>query len=263
MRGPLFLAVPLALWASLGVARSDPKSPTVPSSAPPPVFAPTLPRGMTRLRGTVRPFFSLLGQGAGAIVDLSIDHYCATLPARFSVEMAPLALALESDGPGSIAHLRAAAAYASDYVEIGLALGTRLQNYGGSGISMAGSLRLGALDGYKLIMGYGYVIKRNRYTGRAGVAMSNAITGLDVPLSPSIGLFADAGLSSDLWMYASAGLRHRLKGFGDAGTWIVSGSFGVAWVVDRPECPYPDTGWCTESAWAAGPTLGLGLERRF
>jgi hypothetical protein len=93
--------------------------------------------------------------------------------------------------------------------------------------------------------------------------MSNAITGLDVPLSPSIGLYADAGLSSDLWMYASAGLRHRLKGLGGAGSWFVSGSFGVAWVVDRPECPYPDTGWCTESAWAAGPTLGLGLERRF
>jgi hypothetical protein len=34
-------------------------------------------------------------------------------------------------------------------------------------------------------------------------------------------------------------------------------------VLDRPDCRYPDTGWCTESAWAAGPTLGLGLERRF
>jgi hypothetical protein len=218
---------------------------------------------MTRLRGTVRPFLSLLGQGAGAIVDLSIDHYCVSLPARLSVEIAPLALALESDGAGSIAHLRGAAAYASDYVEIGLALGSRIQNYGGSGISMAGSLRLGALDGYKLTMGYGYVVKRNRYTGRTAVGMSNATTSFDAPLSPAIGLFADAGLSSDLWLYASAGLRHRLKGLGGAGTWIVSGSFGVAWVVDRPECPYPDTGWCIESAWAAGPTLGLGLERRF
>jgi hypothetical protein len=55
----------------------------------------------------------------------------------------------------------------------------------------------------------------------------------------------------------------RLIGDGGAGTWIVSGSFGVAWVLDRPDCVYPDTGWCTESAWAAGPTLGLGFERRF
>jgi hypothetical protein len=263
MKGSVILVLLLALWPAVGRAHSDEKTVITPPPGPPPVIAPTLPRGITRVRGTVRPFFSLLGQGSGAIVDLSVDHYCAALPARLSVEMAPLALAIEADGPGSIAHLRGAAAYATDYVEIGLALGSRIQNFGGSGISMAGSLRLGALDGYNLTISYGYVLKRNRFTGRAAVAMSNATTGVEVPLSHRIGLFADAGLSSDFWIYASAGLRHRLKGIGGPGTWIVSGSFGLAWVVDRPECPYPDTGWCTESAWAAGPTLGLGLERRF
>jgi hypothetical protein len=263
MKVAVSLVLLLALRPAIGLAHDRQNSATTPSSGPPSVFAPALPRGITRLRGTVRPFFSVLGSGGGAIVDLSIDHYLARLPARVSLEIAPLALALESDGPGSIAHLRAAAAYASDYIEIGLALGSRLQNHGGSGISMAGSLRLGALDGYNLTIGYGYVLKRNRYTGRAVVGMSNATTGLQVPLSPSIALFADAGLSSDLWMYASAGLRHRLEGLGGRGTWMVAGSFGVAWVLDRPECPYPDTGWCTGSAWAAGPTLGLGLERRF
>ena len=43
---------------------------------------------------------------------------------------------------------------------------------------MAGSLRLGALDGYKLTIGYGYVLKRNRYTGRATVGMSNVMTAM-------------------------------------------------------------------------------------
>jgi hypothetical protein len=257
------LLLVLVFWPAVGRAAPAPGEPATSPPQPAPVFDRAPPRGLTRLRGSVRPFFSLLGQGAGAIADLSIDHYFADFPARVSLEMAPLALAIEADGPGSIAHLRAAGAYAGDYVEIGLAAGSRIQNYGGSGISFAASLRLGAFDGYNLSIGYGYVLRRNRYTGRLAVAMSNATTAIEVPLSHDIGLFADAGLSSDLWMYASAGLRHRLKGLGGPGTWIVSGSFGVAWVLDRPECPYPDTGWCTSSAWAAGPTLGLGLERRF
>lgn len=227
------------------------------------VLAPELPRGMTRVHATVRPFISVLGQGSGAIADLAIDHYFARLPLRVSLELAPLALAVEADGPGAIGHLRLGAAYATDFVEIGLAGGSRIQNYGGNGLSFAGFLRLGALDGLKLSLTYAYVLKRNRYTGDLVLGMSNIIPRLDVPLSGRFALFSEGGVSSDKWIYGSLGLRHRLVGDGGAGTWYVSGSFGVAWVIDRPECAYPNTGWCTESAWAAGPTLGLGLERRF
>jgi hypothetical protein len=227
------------------------------------VVGPKVPRGMTRVRGTVRPFLSVLGQGGGAIADLGVDHYFARIPLRLSLEIEPLALAIEADGPGSIGHYRLGAGYAGDYIELGLAVGSRIQNYGGAGLSLAGYLRLGALDGLKFTLSYGYVVKRNQYTGDVGVGLSNVLAHIQVPLGARLAVFTEAGVSSDRWIYASMGLRHRLIGDGGGGTWFVSGSFGVAWVVDRPECIHPETGWCENSAWAAGPTLGFGLERRF
>jgi hypothetical protein len=239
-------------------AQGAPAQPDVGSS-----FTPALPRGMTRLYGTVRPFLSLLGNGGGAIMDLHVDHYLARLPLRLSLELAPLAVAVEGDGAGAIGHLRLGAAYATDYIEIGASLGGRLQNFGASGLSMASSLRLGALDGLKLQLSYGYTLERNRWNGLPVIGMSNMVASFDVPLSRRVALFTEAGASADLWVYWSAGLRYRLTGEGGAGTWVVSGSFGLGWVIDRPACPYPETGWCTESGWALGPTMGFGLERRF
>jgi len=159
--------------------------------------------------------------------------------------------------------LRVGAAWATDLVEIGLGVGSRVQNYGGAGVSFAGFLRLGALDGLKLTLTYDDVLRRNRFSGKLGFGLSNTMATLDVPVAARVRLFAEGGLSVDRWMYMGAGLRHRLSGDGGPGTWIVSGSFGVGWVLDRPDCPYPETGWCTESAWAGGPTLGIGVERRF
>jgi hypothetical protein len=261
MKMPTFALLLLALWAP--AARADNAPPQSPSPGIGATLAPELPRGMTRVRGTVRPFLSLLGQGGGAIVDLSIDHYFARWPLRLSLELSPLALAVENDGTGAIGHARVGAAYAGDYVEIGGSVGSRIQNYGGAGISLAGFLRLGALDGLNLTATYGYLAKRNRYTGVPGIAMSNLTGLINVPLSQRFAIFLEGGMSVDMWMYTSLGLRHRITGQGRAGTWFISGAFGLGWVVDRPECPYPDTGWCTGSAWAMGPTLSLGLERRF
>jgi hypothetical protein len=226
-------------------------------------FDPTRPRGLTRLRGNVRPFFSMVGQSGGAIFDFTAEHYFADLPLRLSIELAPLALAIEGDGTGAIGHLRLGAALATDHVEIGASAGSRLQNYGASGISLAGFLRLGRLDGLKLTMTYGYVLARNQYTGIPVVGLSNAMMTVDIPLSARTALYFEAGGSGDLWVYGSGGLRYRIGGSAGASTWVVSGALGVGWVIDRPACQYPGTGWCQDSAWAMGPTMGFGLERRF
>lgn len=225
------------------------------------LLAPALPRGITRVRATVRPFFSLIASGGGTVADFAVDHYFEA-PFRLSLELAPLALALESGGAGAIGHVRAAGAYAGDFVEIGAAAGSRLQNYGAAGISLAGYLRLGALDGLNLTLVNGYVWKRNRYTGRPTIGFGSLTGTVDVPLSRRFLLFTEGAFSTDHWLYWTAGLRHRI-GDGQAGTWVISGAFGLGWVVDRPDCAYPETGWCTGSAWAAGPTFAFGLERRF
>jgi hypothetical protein len=231
--------------------------------AAPAVFAPALPRGTTRLRATVRPFISVLDQGFGTIADLAVDHYFARAPLRLSLEVAPLALAMQADGPGSIAHVRAGAAYASNYVEAGAAIGGRWQKYGESGLSVAGLVRLGALDGYKLTGSYAFVRIRDRYSGRSGIGVSNALTTFDVPIGRRFTLFSEGGFSSEWWLFATGGLRHRLTDASGRAGWIVSGAVGIAWVFDQPDCVYPDREACTESAWAAGPTLAFGLERRF
>jgi hypothetical protein len=67
-----------AVWASGG-------HPAAADRLAPAVFAPTMTRGLTRVRGTIRPFLSVLGQGVGTIADLSVDHYFARLPARVSL----------------------------------------------------------------------------------------------------------------------------------------------------------------------------------
>lgn len=228
-----------------------------------PLLAPPAPRGTTRVYGSVRPFLSVLGGGGGAIADFGIDHLFAELPLRLSFEVAPLALAIEADGAGSVAHARFGAAFATHLLEVGASVGSRVQNYGGAGISLANHLRWGAQDGLRFTLTLGWTIQRNRYTGDVGAGVSNLITGLQVPVGRRAALFLETGGSAEKWIYSSLGLRHRFLGDGGRGTWIASGSFGVAWVIDRPSCPYPDTGWCTDSAWAAGPTVGLGLERRF
>jgi hypothetical protein len=253
-------AGPAGLAAPARAPGSDPVEARAPASS---LWAPPLPRGVTRLRGTMRPFFNVVGQGGGAIADLSLDHYLARAPLRLSLEVTPLALAVQGDGPGAVGHFRVGAAYYTDYLEIGAAAGSRVQHYGAGGISMAGFLRLGALDGLKLAVTYGYVLRRNQYTGKATLGMSNILGTLEVPVADRLTLIADGAFSFDRWMYATLGLKHRLGATRAAGAWFVSGAFGVAWVVDRPDCPYPDTISCTGSAWGVGPTIAFGVERRF
>src|SRR6185436_7282970 len=99
------------------------------------VLAPALPRGMTRIRGNLRPFFSVMDKGGGLLAELAVDHYFRS-PWRLSLEIAPLALAVQPDGTGTIGHLRVGGAYAGDYIELGLSAGGRLQNFGAAGISV-------------------------------------------------------------------------------------------------------------------------------
>jgi hypothetical protein len=227
-----------------------------------PVLAPERPRGLTRVHGTVRPFFNLLGQGGGAIGDLTLDHYF-NIPLKLGVELAPTAVAFQPSGSGAVTHLRVEAAFASHYVELGAAIGQRLENFGAGGISVAGRLRLGALDGLNLRLTYGYAVIRNHYSGRTRVAFSNVLGTVDVPLTRRLAITLDGAFSLDVWLYGTLGLKHVLVGDGGAGSWIVRGAFGLAWVLDQFPCQYRDPARCEGAAWGMGPTISFGLEHRF
>jgi hypothetical protein len=258
-RGGRAVALGLGLGLGLGSARAEEVLCPAGVRA---LLAPARPRGLTRAHGTVRPFFNLIGAGGGAIGELAVEHYFE-LPLKIGAEVSPAAVAVQPGAGGAITHLRLEAAFASDLLEAGLAAGTRTENLGPGGISLAARLRLGALDGLNLRLTYGYAVIRNRYTDATRVAFSNVVGTLEVPLGTGLALVVDGGFSFDVWLFGTLGLRHRLAGQGGPGTWIVRGGFGVAWVLDRFPCQYRDPDRCQGSAWGVGPTIAFGLERRF
>ncbi len=223
-------------------------------------MAPPLIRGVTRVRATVRPFFNLTNPGGGAISDVEIEHYFQA-PLKLSLTLDPAAVAYAPPATGAIAHLRAGAAFATQFLEVGAGAGLRLQRNGPGGYSLAASLRLGSLDGLNLNLRYGYSIVRNYFTERRTLAFSNLMAAVQVPVTRSVSLFLDSGFSFDVWAYTLIGLRHRLTGDGGPGTWFIHGGFGLAWIVDR--CQYVDPSPCENSAWVFGPTISIGAERRF
>jgi hypothetical protein len=241
-------------------ARADPGCP--PDVERPSLLAPARPRGVTRVLGTVRPFFNVIGSGGGAIGELAVDHYFATLPLKLGAEVSPAAVAVQPGAGGAITHLRVEGAFATDHLEVGLAVGQRTENLGAGGISLAGRVRLGSLDGLNLRVTYGYAVIRNRYTDRTRVAFSNFLATAEVPLTARLALVIDGAFSYDVWLYGTLGLRQMLAGRGGPGTWIVRGGFGVAWVLDRFPCQYRNPDRCTGAAWGVGPTIAFGLERR-
>jgi hypothetical protein len=227
-----------------------------------PLLAPGRPRGLSRVHGTVRPFFNVLGRGGGAIGDLAVDHYF-NIPLKLGVELSPTAVAFQPGANGAVTHLRVEAAFATDYIELGAAVGGRMENFGPGGISLAGRLRLGALDGLNGRLTYGYAVIRNHWNGRTRVAFSNVLATIEVPLTSRLALALDGGFSFDVWLYGTLGLKHVLIGDGGAGSWIVRGAFGLAWVLDQFPCQYRDPTRCEGAAWGMGPTLSFGLEHRF
>jgi hypothetical protein len=254
--------VALALGLGLGLGGAARAEETACPGEVEALLAPPRPRGVTRAHGVLRPFFNLIGAGGGAIGDLAVDHYFE-LPLKVGAEISPAAVAAQPTGGGAITHLRLEAAFASDLLEAGLAVGGRTENFGPGGISLAGRLRLGALDGLNLRLTYGYAVIRNRYTDQTRVAFSNVVSTIEVPLATGLALVVDGGFSFDVWLYGTLGLKHRLVGRGGPGSWIARAGFGVAWVLDRFPCQYRNPERCEGSAWGVGPTLAFGVERRF
>lgn len=256
-------AVLLALCLAGAPLAAHESCPDPPASSLESLFGPPTPRGITRVQGTARPFVNLVGAGGGAIADLQIEHRFAG-PFRLSAGVAPLAIAVDGDSLGLISHLRLGAGWTTDYLELGVSVGTRLARLGPRGIPFAGHLRLGALDGLKLELTYAYAVARNTNTTDVGIGFSHLTTLLEVPVARGVHLFLDGAFSFDVWIYATLGLRTYLGGDGGRGTWIVSGGFGAAWVIDRFECRWGGSAPCPDdAAWAIGPTLSVGLERRF
>lgn len=265
-RGRLVLVTPLLALGLLGLASGpvrgdDGAGPARGDEGS--LMAPPLPRGTSRAVANLRPFFNMLGPGWGAINDFAVEHYFVRAPVKVLAVVSPLALAVEPDGAGMITHARLGGAFATDFLELGLSAGGRYQRFGPGGYSLSIGLRLGALDGLNARVDLTYAIVRNYYRGQVEYNVSNLLTTFEVPVHPRVALFLEAGFSFDAWFFATLGLKHHLGPRGARGTWTVRGGLGIAWVLDRFPCQYSDPTPCEDVAWATGPTVTMGLARRF
>ena len=268
---------PVLLWHALVAASSLPPPPPVDSGVVCPdvetsarsLWAPPRPRQLTRVVVVARPFLGLAGSSMGsstwgAITDARVEHYFAR-PFLLGLEMAPLAVAFDTKrGAGVITHLRLHAAYVTDFLSIGFAVGERLRRFGTSGVALGPTLRLGTLDGLNLAVSYSYIVARNPYSGQPTLGFSHAGGTLSVPVTRGLAASLDAALSLETWAYLTLGLRQRLTGDGGPGSWFVSGAFGAAVVSNRTICRFEGEIPCAgESVLSYGPTVSVGLERRF
>jgi len=260
------------LWALLLVL-PPPAAPSLPAVAAPSavaaapsapsLLAPPPPRDLTRLAFVVRPFLGLTGNSWGQLGEARIEHYFR-LPFMLGVELAPAALVSGSEGLGAATHARLVGAYVGEYLAVGLGVGARLQRFGTRGLSIAPSLRLGSLDGLSFSFTYSQTVAPNMYTGKPTVGLSGALGTLYVPFARRVGLELAGGFSLANWAYATIGLRQRLTGDGGPGTWILSAGLGAAYIVDRPPCDFTSDVVCGgASATSFGPTISIGLDRRF
>jgi hypothetical protein len=95
------------------------------------------------------------------------------------------------------------------------------------------------------------------------VGLSNLQAALVVPVGSTTAVELAGGLDLDAWAYGTIGLRQRLIGDGGRGTWFLSAGFGVALVVDRAPCITDSVAVCGSSATSFGPTIAVGVDRRF
>jgi hypothetical protein len=237
--------------------------PTEQVAAAPGLMLPPRGRGLTRVVAEVRPFLSVTGNGGGgAITDLLLEHEFDA-PWKVWASLSPFAVGIDRFNRGSILHARVGGAYLADFLELGLSAGGREQNLGAGGLSVATHLRLGARDGANGAVTYGYVIARNDSTGEVRPGFSNARLRLEVPVHRRAKAFLDGAFSFDMWAYAILGMQQTLRGNLTEAPWRLSGGFGVAWVVDRLGCTYRYPTPCPGTAAALGPTIAVGVERRF
>lgn len=226
------------------------------------MWAPAQPQNTTVVAFTVRPFLHLVGPGWGALANGRLTHYFR-IPLAVGVDLAPAALVVERGTPGYISHARLYVAYADDFLELGLGVGARLQRWGPSGLSAAGSLRLGALDGLNFQLTYAYSLVQNQWRPERRWAVASVAAAVGVPLTRRLRVEVEGSLGFDFWIHGTVGLRHRLWGGGDRGTLDVRAGAGLVFIEDRFRCQYSDPTPCRGGAVGYGPTLMFGIERRF
>lgn len=235
--------------------------------------APPRSGDLTRVEATVRPVLAIGNLGGGAVSSLSVSHHFGA-PLRIGVELAPLGFLVmrtrtadyyagQSGGTGIVGEGRAFAAFSSDYFEVGLGAGVDFAKNGRSHLSIAPMVRLGSLDGLRLVVTNAYKFVDEGDDPRFKFGSMNV--DIAIPLTRSLTLDLQGG-GSERHAYGTIGLNTWLRGNGGPGTLILHTGVGGAHVTDDgTHCDFgPSTLTCTGTdASGGGPTVSIGIDSRF
>jgi len=222
--------------------------------------APPRVAGIWTVAAVVRPFFVLEQLGFGALNEVSVG-YQASGPLRYQLQLAPIGFASAGDGTTFTALAIGVVSYDTRLFEIGLGFGAQTVNYGdfdpGSGLTVAQTLRFGALDGLNLSIRndvslfhreFGY----SAFTGQA-----------QIPVAERGWLVLEGGGGSVGYAFFELGAKVLLSGNGTRGSVFLRGTVGYA-VLDEnlTSAELASASSDTTEIYYAGPLIGLGAEWR-
>jgi hypothetical protein len=242
--------VPLIAEASLSS-----RALTAKRSAPPRVGA------LWTVAGVVRAFFVLEELGAGGLNELNVGYQSAG-PLRYQVQLSPIAFASAGEGSTFAALVIGLVSYDTRLFELGLGLGFQTVNDGGyepgSGLTVAQSLRFGALDGVSLSLRNDISLFHSEfeYSAFSGEAQ--------VPVSDRGWMVLEGGGGTVGYAFFELGGKALLSGNGTSGSLFLRGTIGYgALFENRLVQTAVDNGFVSSSElYYGGPLLGLGVEWR-
>ncbi len=204
----------------------------------------------------LRPFLGLDG-GGGMLSEAFVERRYEK--SRWMVAADPLAIGFgNTPAPHELYGL---ASIDLRMFEIGLGLGsTTVFDPGpypsGTGLLLMQRVRVGASDGFHVAARTSFAVfyQELRFT-----AFRFA---LQIPASRRVALFLDLGGGATGYGMGEFGARVLMQGNGEAGSWFLRTSLGLAGTF-RTTRVFDQDFISTENDSAAGPHLGIGFERRF
>jgi hypothetical protein len=219
--------------------------------------------GIWTIAGVVRPFFVLEQLGVGALNELSVG-YQSVGPLRAQLQLSPVAFASADQGTTFAGVAIGLLSYDTRLFEIGLGMGVQTVNDGdfepGSGLTIAQSLRFGALDGLSLSLRNDVSLFHSEfeYSAFSGEAQ--------VPVADKGWLVMEGGGGTVGHAFFEVGGKVLVTGNGTRGSLFLRGTIGYAALFEtRPvSAILPGNGFFSgfDELYYGGPLIGLGVEWR-
>lgn len=238
------------------VTTTDPVSETL--------FFPERQGGMYRIKLGVWPVIGIDTQIFGLMAFSSIAYHF-TAPFKIEVMLSPFTTVMGDPHSAASANVVFNVGYSTSYIELSLGAGYQGVMYGRSGFAMMQGIRLGSIDGLNVTF-VNQLVLSDRNAENERRFMVGSMSGvINIPIIDRISLFLSGGAGSAYYGYGDVGIRTYVRGTGDPGTIILSGSLGGAWLKNERKYTTTENGQTEvvrQTAEAVGVTFSFGVDLR-